>query len=252
MGQTRRDSGSQRAAKRSRAERRRCPSCGRGNALRTGADNRPDLDAHVYVTLTGCRWREGVCDYRRTDERRVPPITDQEPPSEDLHGHAPGHLYGVRHDQPFAAARGATANTSCSSRSSRRRWPRAASKDPARPTCWEVHTLTIRGRKIVGRRTTHAWTHLPGPSGPAGEDTRSGTAATTSGSGAYHAGAPASRFRRGQRTRPNLGHNFAWWTRPPGKAPGVGRRSRACPSIGATVARRTTGPVHSPVAGPAT
>ncbi|SEE71722.1 hypothetical protein SAMN05216532_8490 [Streptomyces sp. 2231.1] len=80
MGQTRRDSGPQRAAKRSRAERRRCPSCGRGNALRTGTDNWPDLDAHVYVTVTECRWRDqDLCNYRTTDERRVPSTTDQEP-----------------------------------------------------------------------------------------------------------------------------------------------------------------------------
>ncbi|MEU1465274.1 hypothetical protein ABZ467_32320 [Streptomyces sp. NPDC005727] len=25
--------------------------------------------------------------------------------------------------------------------------------------CWEVHTLTIRARKIIGRRTRDAWTH---------------------------------------------------------------------------------------------
>jgi len=81
MGQTRRDSGPQRAAKRTRADRRRCPSCGRGSALRTGSDDWPDVDAHVYVTVTECRWRDrGLCDYRKTDERRVPPTADKEQP----------------------------------------------------------------------------------------------------------------------------------------------------------------------------
>lgn len=108
MGQTRRDSGPQRAAKRSRAERRRCPSCNRGNALRTGTDNwpDPDLDAHVYVTVTEWRWRDqDLCDYRKTGERRVPPTPIRSPPGEDSHWHAPGHLYGARHDQPSPAAR---------------------------------------------------------------------------------------------------------------------------------------------------
>lgn len=73
-------SGPQRAAKRSRAERRGCPSRGRGNALHTGADNWPDLDAHACVTVTECRWRDqGLCDYRETSERRVPPL----PPGPD-------------------------------------------------------------------------------------------------------------------------------------------------------------------------
>ncbi|MEW2260779.1 hypothetical protein [Streptomyces sp. NPDC047869] len=36
--------------------------------------------------------------------------------------------------------------------------PRFDSESPG-TACWEVHTLTIRGRRIVGRRTTDAWTH---------------------------------------------------------------------------------------------
>jgi hypothetical protein len=42
------------------AERRRCPSCGRGAALK-----RVELDD--FQTVTYCRWKtEGKCDYERS------------------------------------------------------------------------------------------------------------------------------------------------------------------------------------------
>ncbi|MGW2594811.1 hypothetical protein ACWCXC_31725 [Streptomyces sp. NPDC001515] len=74
MGQTRRDSGPQRAAKRRRAERTRCPKCGRGAALTIGYDSWQDADGvTVRATLTVCRWRDrGLCDYRAATEEPQP------------------------------------------------------------------------------------------------------------------------------------------------------------------------------------
>jgi hypothetical protein len=73
MGQNRRDSGPQRAAKTRWAENSRCPKCGRGGALRRGRDVWDDLDARVYVAISECRWRDsGECDHREAVETRIP------------------------------------------------------------------------------------------------------------------------------------------------------------------------------------
>jgi hypothetical protein len=73
MGQNRSDTGPQRAAKRRRAEERRCPTCGRGNALRIGNEAWDDTDARVYVTIRQCRWTDsGKCTFEETLEKRIP------------------------------------------------------------------------------------------------------------------------------------------------------------------------------------
>jgi hypothetical protein len=76
----RRDSSVQRAAKRTRAERDRCPECRRGAAIRRVSDTWDDLDGtRVHVTITECRWRDSDrCSYRSVTERRIP-MEDRSP-----------------------------------------------------------------------------------------------------------------------------------------------------------------------------
>jgi hypothetical protein len=68
MGQTRKDTGPQLAAKRRAAERDRCPKCGRGKALVREYDSWDDENGRrAVVTFVNCRWRiQNKCDYQAT------------------------------------------------------------------------------------------------------------------------------------------------------------------------------------------
>lgn len=74
MGQNRTDTPVQLAAKRRHAERRRCPECGRGSALRIGAESWTDPHGtQVRVTVVECRWTDrGLCAYRKTSTTSRP------------------------------------------------------------------------------------------------------------------------------------------------------------------------------------
>lgn len=73
MGQTRTDTGPQRAAKQRTAERNRCPKCHRGSALVRDYDKWDEEDGtRVVLTYVNCRWRlSNKCDYQTTLDSRT-------------------------------------------------------------------------------------------------------------------------------------------------------------------------------------
>ncbi len=75
MGMQRKSSGINRRAASRSAERKRCPNCGRKNAVQTSHERMTDESGKdVLVVLKVCRWIEDdKCDYREAQSLPIKP-----------------------------------------------------------------------------------------------------------------------------------------------------------------------------------